>query len=620
MDDQHKPEWIKVDEWDFVEYVDSLLRSQEAVDLEFKTARAGFPNSVWETYSSFANTDGGTIVLGIKEKNGALFVEGLLPEQIVSYRQIICNQLNNPDCVNVNLLTDKNIQEVDYRGKSLLLIYVPRASRSQRPVYLTRNPLNGHTYKRNNEGDYKCTDTEVRRMIADADEEHPRDSRILCNYSMEDIDLDSLKQYRLLLSSRQPDHPWLTLDDMAFLRKLGGYRQDRQTGQEGFTLAGILMFGRTESITDNECAPSYFPDYQEKMSVDENVRWTDRICMDGTWEANLFQFYRRVYPKLSSVLPKPFRLENGVRLEDTTTHVALREAFVNTLVHCDYMEEGNITIEQWKDRYVFKNPGTLLVSKAQYYAGGESICRNKSLQKMFMLIGFSEKAGSGVNKIFMGWKNANWRPPFVEEQSHPDRVVLNLPMESLYPEEVLEELKRLFGREIERIPYDQFTVLALCYSENQVSNERLQYILNQHSSNITKLLKSMCNAGFLESIGNGRGTRYRLLFLEKDESKPQKDESKLKKDESKSQKDESKLEKDESKKYMRYEDLSRLILSVCEDYVALEIIAEAVHREASYLINRVIPRMLEDGLLERLYPSSPKHPLQKYRVRQVGNL
>ena len=93
-----------------------------------------------------------------------------------------------------------------------------------------------------------------------------------------------------------------------------------------------------------------------KMSVDENVRWTDRICMDGTWEANLFQFYRRVYPKLSSVLPKPFRLENGVRLEDTTTHVALREAFVNTLVHCDYMEEGNITIEQWKIVMYLKIP------------------------------------------------------------------------------------------------------------------------------------------------------------------------------------------------------------------------------------------------------------------------
>ena len=50
MDDQHKPEWIKVDRWDFVEYVDSLLRSQEAVDLEFKTARAGFPNSVGNVF------------------------------------------------------------------------------------------------------------------------------------------------------------------------------------------------------------------------------------------------------------------------------------------------------------------------------------------------------------------------------------------------------------------------------------------------------------------------------------------------------------------------------------------------------------------------------------------
>jgi hypothetical protein len=45
---------------------------------------------------------------------------------------------------------------------------------------LWKNGINGHTYKRNNEGDYKYMDTEVRRMIADADEEHPRDSRILC--------------------------------------------------------------------------------------------------------------------------------------------------------------------------------------------------------------------------------------------------------------------------------------------------------------------------------------------------------------------------------------------------------------------------------------------------------
>ncbi|PWM25900.1 MAG: hypothetical protein DBX40_04355, partial [Clostridiales bacterium] len=36
-----------------------------------------------------------------------------------------------------------------------------------------------------------------------------------------------------------------------------------------------------------------------------DIRWTDRICPDGTWEANLFQFYRKVHPKLTAPLPKP---------------------------------------------------------------------------------------------------------------------------------------------------------------------------------------------------------------------------------------------------------------------------------------------------------------------------
>lgn len=50
-------------------------------------------------------------------------------------------------------------------------------------------------------------------------------------------------------------------------------------------------------------------------------------------------------------------------------HIAIREAFINTLIHCDFSEEGNIVVEQWVDKYRFKNPGTMLVSKTQYYSG-----------------------------------------------------------------------------------------------------------------------------------------------------------------------------------------------------------------------------------------------------------
>ena len=95
------------------------------------------------------------------------------------------------------------------------------------------------------------------------------------------------------------------------------------------------MFGKTDSITDAYGCPQYFPDYREYFSSNPDDRWTDRICPDGTWEANLFQFYYRVYPKLAAALPKPFALKDGIREDETPTHTALREAFINALVHCD---------------------------------------------------------------------------------------------------------------------------------------------------------------------------------------------------------------------------------------------------------------------------------------------
>ena len=68
----------------------------------------------------------------------------------------------------------------------------------------------------------------------------------------------------------------------------------------------------------------------------------------------------------------------------------------------------------------------MLISIAQYYQGGESVCRNKAIQQMFMRLGAAEKAGSGADKILQGWKEANYRSPHIEETNQPDKVVLTL--------------------------------------------------------------------------------------------------------------------------------------------------------------------------------------------------
>ena len=186
----------------------------------------------------------------------------------------------------------------------------------------------------NYEGDYQCSQNEVRRMFADADISQPADSRILKNYSWDDIDIPSLEQYRRLFAMAKPNHPWLALDNLDLMKKLGGYRKNRETGEEGFTLAGLLMFGKYDSIRDVSCVPRFFPDFRNIPMDTTQTRWLDRVCPDGMWEANLFQFYRRVLPKLQEVIPVPFKLEGNQRRDDTPAHEALREAQGQSLCTC----------------------------------------------------------------------------------------------------------------------------------------------------------------------------------------------------------------------------------------------------------------------------------------------
>ena len=57
----------------------------------------------------------------------------------------------------------------------------------------------------------------------------------------------------------------------------------------------------------------------------------------------------------------------------------------------------------------------MLVSKEQYFSGGESICRNPALQIMFSMIGAVEKAGSGADTIVQGWDDAKFGTPVISE-------------------------------------------------------------------------------------------------------------------------------------------------------------------------------------------------------------
>ncbi len=408
--------------------IKSLLKQGESYKLEFKSARGGMPASLWESYSAFANTDGGTIILGIHEYKGKFQLEGLTKEIVDRYKKNFWDTAHNKGKVSVCLLQENDVIEEEVDGAYILICNIPRANYNQRPVYLNNIPF-GNTYRRNHEGDYLCTNEEVRHMFADADHDRKsQDYRILVGFNIErDIDKETLRQFRQTFASLQPLHPWVSLDDIEFMKKIGAYAVEYETGREGITLAGLLMFGKYDSITNISGDPNFFVDYKERIATNNpDVRWTHRIYPDGLWEANLYQFYVKVYNRLIQVLPRPFIIRNGVRQEETPAHDAVREALINCIIHQQLYALGNISIEMTDKAMVFKNPGTLLVSKRQYYEGGKSICRNPNLQKMFMLLGRAEKAGSGVDKIVNGWRYLGWTDPVVEETTSPDYVVLTM--------------------------------------------------------------------------------------------------------------------------------------------------------------------------------------------------
>ena len=189
----------------------------------------------------------------------------------------------------------------------------------------------------------------------------------------------------------------------------------------------------------------------------------------------------------------------------------------------------------------------------------------------------------------------------MNELSRPDRVELILPLVSLFPEDVHKALIQSFGSgRINSLKQESLLTLATCFAEGSTNNDRLQHLLNMHPSDITSMLRTLCTDGFLISDGKGRGTTYQVnMQLGKNVASS-----------------EDNVASNFKKKRLPYEEITKLICSVATDYLFLEEIATAVGRNVRYLNNKIIPRMIEEQKLERLYPNIPNHPKQKYKTKK----
>jgi len=144
---------------------ENLEEYKENNRLEAKRALGGLPHSIWETYSAFANTLGGVILLGVEEKNDHTFQPVDLPNPqllIDEFWEII----NDQKLVSANILGDEDVYILKVKGRHIIVIQVPCASDVDRPVYVEGNPF--HAYYRSGDGDYLFSKEEIQRMVCEA--------------------------------------------------------------------------------------------------------------------------------------------------------------------------------------------------------------------------------------------------------------------------------------------------------------------------------------------------------------------------------------------------------------------------------------------------------------------
>ena len=251
-----------------------------------------------------------------------------------------------------------------------------------------------------------------------------------------------------------------------------------------------------------------------------DVRWNDRITYDGTWENNLFNFFSKVTPKLTEDLPKPFKLEGFQRIDETPVHKAVREAFVNLIIHADYlMDAGTLKIIKKNKGFEFTNPGILKLPIEDIFRGGNSKPRNPHMQTMLRMVGFGDNAGSGFPTILATWKKEGWIEPKLVENTSLNQVTLELQMKK---EESVEEqnnftqknersLSEVLSEVLKVSDFNKLeNIIKIIEEKGQISPKEAEVASGKSAPTVRRYLKMLVGTGYVEAEGSTNNSIYKI--------------------------------------------------------------------------------------------------------------
>ncbi len=318
-----------------IEQIREILKQGEGLNIEFKEASNSLPRNLFETVCSFLNTDGGIILLGVRDDAR---ITGVNPEKIDQLKIDLANLSNNPHKLDVPYLLFPKTFEVD--GSLIIAVQVPLSSQLHK--------TGGHIFMRSEDGDYRVRGTEQLAGIINRKLSLFSEQRTQRFVTIDDLEAELFDKARRLMHSYNSQHPWIKLTDEELLRTGGFFDNDPKTGKEYLTLAAVLLFGN--DIVIQRAVPAYKIDCLLKREDVE--RYDDRL----TIRTNLIDAYDLMMEFVKKHLNDPFYLEKDMRI--SLRDKIFREAISNIISHRDYISGSPGRLMIYKDKVVLDNPCT----------------------------------------------------------------------------------------------------------------------------------------------------------------------------------------------------------------------------------------------------------------------
>lgn len=373
--------------------LDRYIQAGEGISVEFKRCGSQPGKDTFETICSFANRQGGSVLLGVRDDGT---VEGVPEASVLSIERNISNVTSNPNLFNVSPLVEfERLRDAD--GRLVIRVWVPMG-----PSLYT---FKGAVYDRVADADVRVkSDAQIASMMA-RKQGYYSERTVYSWVTEDDLEVGLLDAVRDALRANDADHPWLSLSDSELLRAARLYGRDQLTGERGFNLAAVALLGKEDTILD--VMPLYRTDAVLRRV--ETDRYDDRLVC----RSNLVRAYDELVGFCEKWLPDSFVLDGGQR--KSARDVIVRELVCNCLIHRELVSPhiARITIDgegirtRNASRALFAGPVTL--------ESLDPTPKNPIIANFFTQMGRSEELGSGTRSLYKFSRLYTGRDPVLED-------------------------------------------------------------------------------------------------------------------------------------------------------------------------------------------------------------